>query len=990
MRVNRGARRGRNQPQIVDLAAKTVKEIVLTLRHHKHCDPSFDLSTWCDRFESATENQGVPRFDFWLTRRLIDWDDLAPEFTDEVFLRHAGNVFRKAVSGLSLDDQKAQSAFALAGLAQRPLWKLKDYPAAIEKAKELLANLDANLASINPDSVAERLLVDICLRQLVMQFGRLVLAQKPTFDEVSSSIARLFESLTLMKRDAGWDQWNPQNAIPRLVRDQTLHDRLPFDDDIAHELAAVALAESGYDLDSVHPTQLGLAPVVGLRSIAEQSRDLLQMAWLTLQFLKANPWRVQIRMRGLIKVLGRLSKFEYALDNFGRAGVYAWFALRLDFSFVQQFGGSAFSRPRRTAGSDSETEAFNDARGGASPPNSEPPSDRPAASARLTGEHKNLWRIALRTMVDPGPKPPGRHDITSDRSALSRYLRCGRTDMQEIFSLISRRVILRPETEGTTDFPETKTPYQWNGETAEPLTRLIHDHGDEADVRAAFHGAIRTGYIGLAIAWLFGSDLQIRYFSRNFGPNLDASLIRERLIGRLHWGDLLEFADVVSRHQQEVLPVAEWRAFVAVRSAVRKLWKGVEQPPSVPWQELLFLHHAKVGFTHQALTNGQMASGVTGVIYGSKQQKNLDAFLEDYAKRIRYGIRTVGLSEFRRARGVRLLPGEVFVSMVTFEGHIASVLALARNGSKQLQVETVETIAIHGGDNNARMDWNDEIWQFGETYDPQNPIDPDRDASILALGRALVEMVFALEPNVQRILLHCDSIFRNVPWQSILMQNPLRQLRQSLAKEARASRARNLDPTAWDKVIVVHVSGVAVEKANNAVELDSTGNSPVKQHLIVHDESDPICRDFAAALQEETKAFQGLPRLSAVQHGEVRGAGITILMRKGAQMTGEELSAEYAGIPLVLLHACSGSRADQNPLGDLGGLPGFFLSHGVQYLIASPLAVYKEQMLAIERHFVGISRLSDVPGQYYSAIEFPAEKPLTYNLYQGEPVLLLQ
>jgi hypothetical protein len=387
--------------------------------------------------------------------------------------------------------------------------------------------------------------------------------------------------------------------------------------------------------------------------------------------------------------------------------------------------------------------------------------------------------------------------------------------------------------------------------------------------------------------------------------------------------------------------------------------------------------------------------GVTRVLYGSDGPSDVNEFLKGYArahtKKLRRGFPTLGLSDFRGAKGLALSPGEVFASIVAKDGHVASVVVVGRNGQSEMQ--DIETIATEG----VSFDWHEEIQDHSLSIFDQPLLlnDPGRDISFISLIKKLLEIAFRVEPSVGRILLHCDAMFRQIAWQRMLLQEPLREYTRGLARQAMRKRLRRTPIGDWDKVVVLHVSGVCPRERRDEYALVAGPRNGVAvrgKHELVIDESDKTCIEFGSALKAQIESSgprsSVLSRLSVVQHARRDRGGIAVLLRGNEKMSGEEMANRFSGYPLVLLHACVASTATGNVLGDLGGLPGFFLSHGVDYLVASPHRVFKSQMLAVENHFAGVSRMEDIPDRYFNAIEFRSDNPLTYELFRAKPVLL--
>lgn len=902
------------------------------------------------------------RDDVWLHRRLIDEEDLAGAFRLQTSLR---DVLARGIRGLKDREQAAAVAFSLCGLVWQPLNLLVRCPPTELRALAALLR-DASTQEV-PQSVAEALLLKVCLPYLAastdqmayqsMAASRFRLARAATQVKnhdspwVNARIEDAVRALDAVARTAGWTGWNPRNAIPLLREDRT-RDRLPFEPELAHAMTAAVLSDAAWLVMSSPRESLDKAGRQAVDHCALMARDLQQVAWLTLEAQDPNGERPRRVQQQLIETLARLALMEHFLNGFGIAGCYARFAWDRDTAFVARWGESAFA-PRGAARDEIER-------------------DKAEAGAVAAGKHvASLLKKELQLMMrwlfvaheDSQPFfPRGRM-----QSPLVRYLREGDARLQPAFEAVRRHV---QDANGD--------PQEWDGVTMEPLHELVMTAPSPDAVRAAVRGALYTGNLEYVRLWVRGVGIK----------QLNASkrrLLMKNMLGALGAAELLEFADVSSQLYQEMLPVANWHESVRLRNAIRRFWKKLD-PESMTKMEQLFLHHTKIGLTHQALKNNRWSNSASGLVYGSVDKTEQDRLVRSYAQSVRYRLaRTIRLAEFRNSVP-EVPPNTAFVSLASWDGHVARAIVCARGQMTSLELPTVNELDAGG----RGRDWDEELDEFANVAEScvlaGRPIGEAYSPSIESLVKQIALAVLALEPAAHMIYMHSDAMFRQIPWTFTLTRHrPVADaVRDELNTLRREGKRRNGMP--WKRFVICHIPGL-----NLADDKEAPPTPHAREWKIDPDESDATCVQFAKHLREQYPAggfaMEG-GRLSVISHGAFeRGAGV--ILEGEAPLSPVQLIERFGGWAIVCLHVCHASRTSTNWLGDLGGLPALFLSHGTEYLIASPLPVTLDAMSALESYVMALTRPQEVVDAFAEAADGFWHNSF-YDLYGSKELRLVQ
>lgn len=265
--------------------------------------------------------------------------------------------------------------------------------------------------------------------------------------------------------------------------------------------------------------------------------------------------------------------------------------------------------------------------------------------------------------------------------------------------------------------------------------------------------------------------------------------------------------------------------------------------------------------------------------------------------------------------------------------------------------------------------------------------DIQSNPAIEGLAVRMFEAALRVNPNFKRIILHCDSMFRLIPWQhAFQFWTRLKEKRIDDLRRMRGTGVRTATDDGWLDFVLWHVPGVVPDFGQDMSSSCNSIGARQQEWVVKADRDDAFCCEVANAIKDPADvtlrpAMKDGSRLSLVCHGR-EGSYASRIELGGSSLSNQELSSLLGGYELATVHACHGGHAFGNALGDLGGLPAFLLTHGSSVVLASPLPVTKSPAIIVERF------LSQLTGHEPVAIERAYVNALReamgrayYNLY---------
>lgn len=915
-----------------------------------------------DKFERNCIRRGQPRHDFWLYRRLIAGDELAPHYKIGV---NAREILERAAASLEDENYAAGAIFSLCGLARIPVNHMSWVGSKTIDAVK--AGMERSIVRLVGQTADERLLLEVCAPLIVQWLGHILDAlQKAqaiqgdvrrhlkyySLEWCNASLKLTVAGLQSVAKSSKWPNWTLRNGIPCHVDERSAGDALPFHRQVAHELTAAAIVETAWRINYVPFDDLKNTNPNDLVRSAHFARDVIQCGWLTIENLPFEVLFERQRSRISIIALARLALLEHYNCNFGLSGNYARFAWDKDIVYEQTWNESAFAVARFTDNAAESDIAKNDM------------------------IKKSLWILMSRLMIDIQKSEEGKQfGAITYHPYLPLFL------MQADPRLVNTVKAVNDVSKRIETIRNRINVFavHWNGIDDEPLYSLICDQDYEQTTKAAFYGALLSGNVEVLKRWILGSsDEELHTKSQHLGK-YNQEEIRRRLCQHLGKSDVLELADVTSRLYQESILVASRPAFLKLRKAIRKLWCGVG-PANLDDMELLFLHHASIGFTHQALMNCAAKAEASKVVYAFVSQQERAIMVHEFAQRIQHGlIRPLRLKDFLNSY-VDVPDGQVFISLVTYNDHEVSGVVFAGTRSKPFLIPSLDEERFFE-EGRYRITWQQHFENFAKAAGIEvrtgASIESAYSESINKFFQTILKEVLEVEPNAQVLCVHSDAMFRQVPWQHTVSQH--RPVKDYLVREMerlQTNACRRLD--IGNQLLIMHVPGVNVSSSTVA---DNNTEKKKKPWKVKRDKNAPECVKFYNSLVKEvplgTNHKSSFDRLTVISHGIVKG--------HQARMSGwspNHIMAKYGRRTVVVLHVCHAGLAITNYLGDMGGLPAYFLANGTKYLVASPLAVTEAAMLAVERQLTMALNLDEVPLNVARSVA--SSNDIYYDVYSDQ------
>jgi hypothetical protein len=357
-----------------------------------------------------------------------------------------------------------------------------------------------------------------------------------------------------------------------------------------------------------------------------------------------------------------------------------------------------------------------------------------------------------------------------------------------------------------------------------------------------------------------------------------------------------------------------------------------------------------------------------GAASGEEQSETYEGLLAAVEHR-RTIVPVIKPEHFRKGQIV-VKPDEVFVSVVTRDGDTVSIIAVGPDGHTTSPVELRARPSerpTHAVTRSNDTDWSSIVGRYSAgcmaAQKAQEETLPLEDPDIVQLCQTVVRTAMTANPSMMRVCLHTDAFLRVVPWQ-LLLRSVLQDFVRGLLSKARASgerRVRRVEDQYLD-LLVCHVSGIHPVLSDQRMR---TSPEPIahKQPVFV-DETDADCAKVGKNIRE-LRAGSRSEHLSMAIHGVVRDH-IGKLFADGEYVSNAAIRGDLdlTGWPVVAAHTCYGGYMLDNTVGDIGGLPGFLLSHGSDVVFAAPLKVTDREISELESYLCASAR-----GDYYAIEE---------------------
>ena len=530
-------------------------------------------------------------------------------------------------------------------------------------------------------------------------------------------------------------------------------------------------------------------------------------------------------------------------------------------------------------------------------------------------------------------------------------------------------------------------------------------------------GCVWSGYGSRTIKWaldpaeandsnLLRLIFEAAYLAGNFqgAANIFVKANKKNDAGEqpLSWNptkrEVLQFAEMLSSIQQDAVPLLDPVLQASYRNVLRRCWKRCEDGFSI--EEQIFIHHCINNWAYLA-SDWDLARTV---VHEAASNQIVSSMYSRFIDQVRHGapvtriiVDMMSPTSWRFARD-----DDVFVSLSTREGNTVNVVCVSATGcSKSLEIDATDVssaryvVTLAGRTGRVRQleaecntDYHDMLKDLSKDAGDAlwaAAADPDRDylalpipAPLFELPRRIADAALSVNPNVRRILLHAQPMWDALPWQFILssqaeyLDDKLYRLRLAGQRAGAVGH--------YDGICIWRVPGLRAATSETA-----SARAEGKTENIISDENDTMCNSLKNSI-ERLPDFNHIT--SFVFHGR-QGSRITQLQLDGKFVDNEVLAKKIlpASRKIALVHVCYvAAAAPRNAyINERGGLPGFFLAHGLEVLAAASVPVrHAAASLPLEQYLRAkpISLPKQIEEQYLLSLREKREVGL-FTLYSS-------
>lgn len=917
------------------------------------------------------------RPDLWLYRRILG----GKQFSDDLFShpqKEIAKIFPKILTGLNDKNPAIHSAcFALAvridfGIANSLVRVGAITPGGLATFIGKLSdrNIIDGLGVGPRERAALRFLSRCTIRNFKDAFRKKVSAPERVTVTIRDLEAEYRNAKSDLREIIG--NWKPGEPI----RIDAIEDERLYGVEHNHE-CLVPWAPNDYLL----PIGLGIDAIVkgywNVRDVDQVSgqeatavlihaRDLAQTAWLVVRQVRVSEEtqernehvseldvdlpELKIREQAL---LGELAALERALFNHARAGIYAVSALNVLGSAAQQMlpkdvedvnGDHISNRPFAGASGHSRSRLWRLTRiakgQGLMVPAYEPNHARPAV--------KNARPRDLRS-----PKP---------NNLQTRAFRDDR-EIRDIIASLEGVGISVPGRGETTIKDVAADPLRY-----EQIVRI-----------ECFRLALRSGNI-VSAGWIAAPSKNSWYEKYGSRGSED-----ERVVS-LPKKELLLFANEILRTFHEALPYLDHRTHRTLRIALRQLWKrwaiGTDRRDDMSFGETLIIHEVNRGLYHGTVDHSPQKQAIVWGTYSSLSDVQRELLYDHFAHRASQGPLDFGLYEKLASVSLDIPDDTVFASVSIRDGHELSILMCTQSGrASRFTIEAID----ENNRNDSEVHWSSLVDSMVKRHtfwrqrrEGQRDIGRiEWNRNFIGLGKQLLQRALQLNSQVRCIALATEAKLRGLPWQhlfAIMLRSYEHHLRARSGGAPHQARAG---------IVIQHVFG--------ATQFIHDMRCPTEYRVGVNDKIDEDEHDFHPIATElkchrdgwGTRVFEGVfnSLLTVLMHGRRRDNIFSRILDGNEPLTDDE-HRDLSGYAVSLLHSCHAGYASDNPLGDIGGLPGFFMSHGSALIIAPVTAIAVDTVKVFDGHVTAWLRdpKKTFVEMYLTAIEERREISL-YSVY---------
>lgn len=455
--------------------------------------------------------------------------------------------------------------------------------------------------------------------------------------------------------------------------------------------------------------------------------------------------------------------------------------------------------------------------------------------------------------------------------------------------------------------------------------------------------------------------------------------------------DLLQFAEALWKIYWEALPFVDYDTYQPLRVALRRLWKtwahfshlNPDKRESLTFGETLLIHDIKRGVYHSSVQDHDKRETIIWGTYNQLDDAKRELLYEEFAEHVATSLSRQSHVDDITNGDLDIPNDTVFISLCIRDGHEINIAAAATKNTQENPF-TVTTADVDGKFNSdihwsalaKKMTRTHEMWSIRKKGQRDiNPIPWDKN--FVELGKTICRTAFKINCHVKCIAFASDSILRGLPWQylfSIVLRNYIQRIRKiSLVQRGTYSGAGQLPG-----LLIRHVEG-----ALHFAQSKRTVQRPKPGVMTEVDRGEPRFKKAADVLKSNRVGIEDVSLLTVLKHGK-RNNVISKIIQGGIELTDEEHRA-LSGHAVSLLHSCHTGYIADNPIGDFGALPGFFISHGSELVIAPVAAVSVDAARRFDGHITAWLRdtKKEFIASYLTAI-LEAKEFSLYSVY-GDP-----
>ena len=386
---------------------------------------------------------------------------------------------------------------------------------------------------------------------------------------------------------------------------------------------------------------------------------------------------------------------------------------------------------------------------------------------------------------------------------------------------------------------------------------------------------------------------------------------------------LNRYANLLLEIFSKALPYIDHKIFHLMRGTIlRKLWKN--STDTLTSKEILKIHEVHHGMFQPALESSEIDTSILWYLNHSNPTTiEVESYYDHIAKYIPKGFSSYLAHYNLDIKNLDISKDTAVISLSIKDGHILSCVIVSNKKIRSFEISSQNY--VDDNDKSELLDWvnliddivgTQEIWR-GE----ENRTTVPWSESFRVLASNIINCINALNPTIKYINIAVSDVLRGLPWQHLF------------------SIECNQE---W---LIEHISNVTLlvknTKKSILIEKDE------KTRKTIHNPNDPVYALIEDDILKNRKSMDNKVFPSHLQsvltifaQGDKNGT-LAKLFVDNQSLSKSELD-DLSGYDLTIFHSCHSGYINDSPIGSLGGLPGFFLSHDSKMVIA-PVGLVKPQ-----------------------------------------------